>query len=599
MSDSQARAEIIGQEIDASVNFTRQLSNRWDAIENIYYSDPVATRENVVEGMTSYPFSLWRIKADKIISETVASLMSLSPIVQVIEDTADGTNHEEIERIIQGLLTRADYETEYAVSAFYAANCNCGPMRIRAVPVATKNGKPGVKIECQRFDPRHFVCYPTNVQNLKDARLIGHRFYQTIGEIRRKYDEGLYTSYVTAGNDNPYQYARRYGQQETVQNAYQSPIEDRNAEIECFELIRLEPDGKRTLIVYAKTARQILKEEPYEYEIPYYTATKYLATEETVITNDSLGNSVQGLCVQHCDIMNAISGGAFLRAYGALVLSGTFSSEKVTKIKPGDVLRVPPGTTITPLVFPFDPTTLLEFKQELEQLVEQTLGLSSLATSGTVDPNQKATALNIQANADQRKMAAYLRTASQAVKGAGEIVLDLIRKHYNGLVAYYGPAATLSDPESRFEPYRLVVTGQSGESNPDVMAQKLSVAAQIAMRPGSEYDMAKIDDMTMQAVHLPFDYQRLKKDGLSDVTALAAQLQEHGLDPMQVMEIGYHAIQEEHASPLSGNRIDAEVPGVQGVPGQDFEETEFNDAGIPIGQDDGTGGVFAGQNYDA
>ena len=539
----------IQQELDAVMSAQANIRSRWDAIQNLYYVDPVSTNANVIEGMNSYAVSLWRIKADKIVSETSSSLMSLSPVIQMIEDVPDGKNEGDMERAIQALLQRGSFEDAFSVACLHGANTNLGPMRIKPVPTsAVVNGEVTEKVALavERFDPRHFFCYPFYVNRITDASLVGHRFYQSVREIKQKFEDGLYTATVEDGGDDPFQYTRTSGQIEIFQNVGASFGHDDNDPVECFELIRMNEDGGRDLIVYAYRDRKILKMEPYIYEVPWYTAVRYCNSEETVYSNDSLGYSVQGYCLQHADLMNAIVGGSLFSCYGAWAVSGVWSSEKVLKVMPGDLVPVPDGANITPLVMPFNPNGLMLAAENIANLVDQTLGISALASSGTVDPNTKATAINVQSNADQRKMAGYLRTVAMAVKDAGEIVLELYRRHYKGFVAQYGPAVALQDPAIRMQPYRLEVTGQSGESNPDVMMNKLTIAAQLAMRPGSSLDPNKIDKMTMQSLHFPLDPESLERDGLSDITQAANELLAQGIDPMQVLQMGMQFKELQH-----------------------------------------------------
>jgi len=545
-TDASELAMRLQRQIQAVVSAQSQVRNRWDKQEGIYFNDPNQVRQSVVEGTISYPFSIWRIKCDKIVSETVAAMMSTDPLIQFIsESDGDEQECEALSRVVQSLLRSAGLDRAFPRACTSGANTNLGAMRL--VPIPDPDNE-GVRIECQSFDPRHFMVYPVSSQSLEEAVTVGHRFYERLGDIQQKVKDGYYDFGVETGGDDPYEYTRTGGQREIFQNIelYADKVDE---PVECFQLIYRTPDGGREMCIYAVNENTVLKIEPYPYSMPWYTYVRYVDNEYTIYTNDSLAYSVQGYCVAHCDLMNAILSGAYLSAWPIMALFGSatnLTAQKAFKGMPGEFHSIPnPDGRIEAVRIPFEPGPMFTMAQMLESLIDQTLGVSALGTSGSVDPQTKATAINIQANADARKMAGYLRAAANAIRDLGRIAHEFVKLHHPQLMKTYGEAMAMKEPGERMHEYRIEVTGQSGDAMPDVMLQKMQLAKELALRPGSEYDPNKIDNVIMQSLHLPSNPDALKKDYVSPVMDMAGELETNGIDPVQVMQLGMATFQNE------------------------------------------------------
>lgn len=571
-------ADLISRQISAVESAQSQIRNRWDAQEGIYYNDPAYVRKSIVKDSVSYPFSIWRIKCDKIVSETVAGLLTTDPIVQFIQEGAGGEDHEceDLSRIVQTLLRSAGLDRAFPVACTAGANTNLGAMRLRAFPDPDVEG--GVKVDLETFNPRDFIVYPATSRSLENAQVVGHRFYQSLREIKEKVATGYYNFGVENAGDDPFEWTRTGGAREIFQNVGVYAEKD-DEPVECFDLIVTNKDGGKESVVFARSEGVVLKIEKYPYSIPWYTYVRYLDTEYTLYTNDSLAYSVQGYSVAHCDLMNAILSGSYMTAwpminvYGA---GGSLDSEKAIQYKPGDINRIsnPDGRTEV-LAMPFNSTGLFAMMQELVGLIDQTLGVSALGTSGSVDPQTKATAINIQANADARKMAGYLRSAANAIRDLGRIAHEFVKLHHLQLMKSYGAAIEMEEKAERLQEYRIEVTGQSGDAMPDIVMQKLAMAKEISLRPGSEYDPSKIDDMIINALHLPYNADSLKKDYTTPVLDMAGQLNDAGINPAEIMQLGMAVYQNELDDNVSGGLADPnEVSGDAGMdaPSSGMEE---------------------------
>lgn len=590
-SNSTELAALLSRQIDAVEAAQSQVRPRWDKQEGIYYNDPNSVRQSIVKGTVSYPFSIWRIKADKIVSETVAGLLSTDPLVQFIQEGEGGDDHEceDMSRVVQTLLRNAGLEKAFPVACTAGANTNLGAMRLRTLPDEDTEG--GVKVELETFNARDFIVYPATSRNLEEAIVVGHRFYQSLREIKEKVATGYYDFGVENAGDDPFEWTRTGGAREIFQNVGVYASKD-DEPVECFNLIVKTPDGGREAVVYARTENVVLKIEQYPYSRPWYTYVRYLDTEYTLYTNDSLAYSVQGYSVAYCDLLNAILAGEYLTSYPMIAMFGSaagLEAEKAIKFMPGEIIRMSnPDGRIEVIALPFDPSGMFTMAQLLEGLIEQVLGISALATSGNIDPNTKATAMNIQANADMRKMGSYLRAAANSIRDLGELAAEFVRLHYRELQISYGSAMAMKDEYNRKQKYRIEVTGQSGDAMPDVMRQKLTTAMELAADPTSEYDKNKVADMVMQTLHLPYDPASLKKDYVSPVMDMAGQLNKAGLDPTAIMQLGMKVFQNELDGNVPGGPADANgIPsdaGMDGLAGGMEEPAQQAIGGIDNGQ---------------
>ncbi|MGV3613847.1 MAG: hypothetical protein ACO1SV_00810 [Fimbriimonas sp.] len=88
--ERDALAQGLCREIDAWEARRNALVPRWDRHEQLYACDETATSLNSVEGIGTYPVSLWRPKCDAAKAALVGGLLTAYPTVQCIEEGPEG-----------------------------------------------------------------------------------------------------------------------------------------------------------------------------------------------------------------------------------------------------------------------------------------------------------------------------------------------------------------------------------------------------------------------------------------------------------------------------------------------------------------------------
>jgi hypothetical protein len=492
------------REIDAWETRRNALMPRWEKHEQLYACDESATSLNSVEGIGTYPFSVWRSKCDSAAGDLVSGILSASPIVQCIEEGPEGSNEDGVERALMQMSERSRFPRVFPLAVHTSFNTNTGVLRTR--PTTDKEGAVN-GVETDWFHPRHVCFYPAAVDSVSKCRTVGHRFYQGLWEIEEKQKEKAYYHYseeIVTGDD-PDRDDTIPGRFDKVTTAGSDTLELEDGFVECWEVItrcRIKGEWKLYIGVVARSSQKLLSLQAYPYSRPWYDIVRPLQTEKKLLTNDSVAQGVQGMCLAVQDLMNAIVGGAYMTAY------------------------------------PFDAQKFAWAIEEFKQLIDGTVGISRISSSQNLPADTKATAINAITAGDERRQGTYLDNAAESVEGVFGMFLEYLRKHREALGAAYGGAVAAVTPEALEKQYRLEVTGRSGASNPNTILQKLQFLMQVASNPQSTLDYAKIEERAVDALDLPFDTSALAKGWLTQVVGMATQMEAQGIDPMQALAMG-------------------------------------------------------------
>lgn len=516
-------------EVSAAEIQLQALKPRWDRHFKLYAADPESSWANRVDGLTAYGVSLWRGKCDRIVGDVVGGIFATSPYVQV---TDSGGSGEGTERDLTVLLENAGVSEAFARMTFMAANTNLGAARIRPV---VQRGRV-VRLEAEWFDPRHFIVYPPNIDRLSDAKTHGHRFYLRLSEVQARQKRGEWYAGDVAGGADPDSETRLDGLFDRSSGLME--VETQDGFTEILELITHTETGERVMATLARATGTVLKVQPWPeaYGPTWYTIVRMLRTERRIYGSDSVAGGVQGLCVMHGDLFNATAGGFYHSAYPIVVREG-YVGPAAKCYTPGEIMDVPQGTKVYSIPIQFDFSKALALLDRIELAVEQTLGVSRLATGGAVNPNTKATAIQAMLSSDTRRQAGYQDAAAEALEELAEVALRLYRVHRADLRDAFRSALSASD-EALDAPMRLVAASRS-VGDPKAHLQKLMGFLELASNPESPYDLRKVVERVAAAFDLPFDPTSVLKDDETLLHDLSTELRKQGIDPLALMaEVG-------------------------------------------------------------
>lgn len=546
-------ARRLCSEIDAWETRRNALKARWDKHEQLYACDESATSLNSVEGIGTYPVSLWRPKCDAAKGDLVGSVLSANPIVQCIEEGPDGSNEGNIEKALMQLSERARFPQVFPLAVHTAFNTNTGVIRTRTT--TDKEGNVN-GVESDWFHPKHVCFYPAAVERVSQCRTVGHRFHQGLWEIEEKQSDGLYFKFepgdeVVAGDD-PDRDNHLPGRFDRVHQAGNDVVDPEDGFVECWEMVtrhKIDGEWKLILVVLARSSQKLLNAQEYPYSRAWYDIVRPLQTEKNILTNDSVAQGVQGYCLAAQDLLNAIVGGAYMTAYPVVWMKGAaLGPNQAKQYSAAEIIPLGPDGEMGTIGLPFDANKFGAALEKFEQLVDSTIGISRISSSQNLPSDTKATAINALVAGDERRQATYLDAAAEAVEGVFGLLFEYLRKHKRELGEKLGGAVAAVSPDALEKAYRLEVTGRSGASNPNTILQKLQFLMTAAQNPQSTLDYGKVENRAIDALDLPFDTQALMKNWLSEVTAMVTRMEGQGIDPMQALTMGVQAMVNEQSA---------------------------------------------------
>jgi hypothetical protein len=538
-------ARKLNGQVDAWTSAIDAILPVWDKVEQIYNVDPSAVNLNVVDGLSTYCYSIYTAKVDKLVGDLTGSLTSPSPMVQVIKpNNADEVSHS-VERALDYVLTSSGFKRILSLALLRACNTNIGPVRI--FPVSGENGI--TKFDCEWYDSRDFLLYPSNATRIEDAVTVGHRFYESKDSILRKIKAGIYKGVgdrAIPTTESADEYTEIPGQWDVLANVTQYECND-DVGAECFDCITW-VDGERRRVVFIRDTDIVLVDEPYPYDYSWYAVLRLTRAEKKIICNGSLGTKVADYVLQHSDLNNAIMGGALWSAFPPTYSIGAVGSINIKHISPGELIELPAGTEIGVLPTPFNPALIMPMIGQLEGMIEQVLGISAISTGKMPGQETKATTINVLAANDQRRQASYLDAVSEGIEDISRIALQYLQLHYDQLSDYMKaclPPELAEDESWRDTSYILEVTGKSGDSNPEVLFARLQMILSMAANPATGLDVQKVAKEAIRAINLPIPLDRLYSDENSQILQVLNELKKQGINPESVIAAGVNALAAE------------------------------------------------------
>lgn len=526
-------AQDICREIEASERAKGDLPQRWQRNKDLYHVAPGTTNLNIVEGMQGYTIPLWRPKADRIRAASYSSLTSVEPYVQVIQCGKDGENDQAYELDCMTVVEESEFRMHLSQVILDALNTNNGVLHFKP-----KKTEKGVCVECNCVQPKDMMCYPASFGTFKEAKTIGHRFFEMKYRVEKKMKDGLWFKCELSPSD-PYE-VKRTGN-EKINKSGPDELSPEDEAIELWEVIReMSIDGgprAKYLCVVAYQSQKLLSIESYPYEFPWYVSFKTDREGGKVWSSDSVAQSLQGIQLAYSDTINILIQGSYQAAFPPVaIIGGTFNG-KAKKYGPGQVWEIPDTSAqVVTIPIRFDPGKMSELVEKYEQIADSVTGINRLGEGQNLPASTKATAIDALMQSMAEAKDAYTDALGKGVQDVWELLHEYFRLHFFEIKQYFGSKLNLESPEQVPTSVRFEVTGQSSSSSPATMLQKLQMARQIASDPASMYDPAKIDDQIMQCLDLPFATSGLKKDALSVIMQTVQALGQLGIPPEQIAQ---------------------------------------------------------------
>lgn len=536
-------AQTICKEIDASEQAKGQLPMRWKRNEDIYHVVPGTTGVQVIEGLEAIELPLWRLKADRIRGSTVASLTGIEPYVQVISEGGNGQNDDAIERSLMAIAEKAEFKKQLTHSIRVALNTNIGVMRFRPKVKSAGTSNTVEKIEGDWHHPRNMMCYPEHFGSFEDAKTVGHRFWTLLYRLKAKMGTKEYFSEEVTGGDDPKVGDAGSTRHEKTQTT--SPNVQDDAYVEQWEVIHecdLGDGIAKYLCTVAKRNQKLLKIQTYPYPLNWYVEVRADDEGGQIWPNDSPAQSMHGISLAFSSIHTHMIHGSLASYAPIIAIMGGNSGATAKKYSIGAILQLDADAKIQSLPVQFNPGALPEEGEKLEQLADGLTGMSRLGTGENLPSGTTATAAAgfLQGQTEAKNQ--YTEAFSPPVKYSFDLFLMYLRAHFADLKNSFQERIPLDDASKLDAEFGMEVTGQSGNSNPSTLIQKVQLLDQMAQRPTSGFDPVKTEQKIADLLEFPWSTSTLQKDDTTKILNTWRTIQGQGQDPAQILEMGMQSM---------------------------------------------------------
>lgn len=480
-------ANRICQELQTAIDARHGLKPRWEQNERVYRNEPGIAAVRLYDNFEPRTVPVLSPRINRITNVTIAALTAPSVWVQAIGD--DQEQATQAEHALQQTMERAGFLRILRRALTTAALCGVSVVRARMT-------NEGVRLD--HVHPNDFVVSPTHGLDLQDAGLVGHRFYIPLWKLEQRIKAG---DYPMAKGEKATKFA--YSDPDADPSG-RSPSYDRtqsdSAMVELFEVLtRIE--GKWHRAVVSLTAQRILLLEPYPYDRPWYFDVRFHDEEGKWWPASSVAQNIVGLCLLQNDMFNLMVAGSMATCANPVVISGGSLGKKIKTINLGHLYETTYDVKVQEIPIKFDAGAMPGVMDVIDNQIDAQTGVSQLSIGQEFLQSQTATAANALIAATRENEGSYAAFVADFMESLWSFVASLLRAHRS--------IASVSLPE---QIERWQAAGRSPGSAPALMLEKLNALLKLAQEERSGYDYHSVEDAVVDAMQLPVNPQRLKKD---------------------------------------------------------------------------------------
>lgn len=518
------------------------LTARWSFNESVGRNDPANAGKKIYDNWSPRAVPVLSAHMDRIVRTTVGSVTAPKPWVQAVPDDDDQEGADDLENGLQTIVEKAGFERKLRKVARTALYCGFTHFRVRLT-------EKGVKFES--VHPNDFVVAPLFIDDLRNAHLVGHRFYLPRWQVRdyatRQDGEAYYHLLKeedvdglpsTSPDQDPSGHDPAFSRTES-----DAPSSDTESElIELWELLARPMVGKDrkwcrfVICPMAGDKAMVFLYEPYgfagelePYSRPWYFDVRFHDEEGAYIPAGSVSQDVIGLCLSVQDNINLAQVGEAANVATPVVISGGSLGKKIKSVTLGQVIETINDVKVQAFPSTFDSSRIIALNDHLDNRIQAQTGVSQSRLSSEYLSSQTATATAAAEGAASQNEGDRPRFLADCIEPIYDFIKnDLVRLHAPTFRRVYGKA--LSEgfyTACRKSSVTFVATGKDANHLPHILIPKLMVAKQIAMEPGSDYSPRRVNDAIMNRLDLGIDLDKLRKDDeekLAEAQAAQAQM---------------------------------------------------------------------------
>lgn len=505
--------DYLNNEVQNAYDSRDGLSDRWALNEKVYRNDPSIAGVKLFDNFETRAVPVMSPRIKRIVNVTMDAVTSPTPMLQAAPDDQDQIAADELEKGLQTILEREGFERILRRGLTTTALCGVTVIRVRMT-------EDGVKFD--HIHPKDFIVAPIYGLSVKDAHLVGHRFYRPRWWIKDRVKDKVYElvneddvddmALVTpdhdpAGRDPSYDRTSEYGSSESD-----------NDVIELWELLcRLVIDGKRQWyrVVYERTNNKVLTFELYPYSRPWYFDLRFHDEEGKFWPANSVAQNIVGLCLLQSNMFNLLVAGSMATAANPTVVSGgslSWGKQKIKSLGLGQLIETPYDVKVQQIPLNFNPGIMPQAMQYIDDAIESETGifnqrLNAERKSGDVT----ATQIAAEEQAANQNESAYPAFVADFIEEIAAFVQELAQLHASWFRKVYGSSLLPQFFASIRAAVRWQVTGRRQGNSPHILTGKLQSTLQMAAQPQTTLHYGRVERAVIQSLQLPMNTEGIFK----------------------------------------------------------------------------------------
>lgn len=567
----------ISQEIDLVNQAISNKSERWKALRKFYRNEPSPVTPAVKGGISAH-YGIIQPVIDTLTASVVNTITSESP--HCVPMCFESDEAEELQGKVVQFFSEKD-KLKYALKRVgpSAGYTNRGIIEVRW-------DEDEASFEYSVMEPNSFVCYPTWVENLSDAKFVGHKYYRRRTEIEELIKDKRY-------KDLPIQATEIEDTNQQLQASRNIPSATVSPMDESIELYRLlyKKDKKWWQLIIAPQTGSILREEEWTYnKLNYFTfGYKPQDTEDGAYPSQSVANDLQEYQLIANHLVSDALNGQRMGMFGmGTAKKGLDNNQAFLEYQPGAVVV---GMDIDGMYFPsVNISSILPILERVLRQANEAARISDMARGQSSAGNKTATQSEHEAQGTKRAIDEYIESFGEGVVGIFEYMQVVLSKSYGKWSKKYGKALGLDEEEGarKYMGYPVLwsLAVASIGATPGAMFQLINHLTALAQDPEYKFDKYKIGQAILSYSErmglLNADKFQYPEDPLELLQVLAEELALIGVDPNTVISATIAAIEM------------ASQPGMGGVEGSPMQSGSMGGdtavAGLPQAGIGGGGG---------
>lgn len=504
-------AQWVHRLIDAGEDAKDVYEARWDKADAMYWREDGSSGIQLLDGVQSLPTALLTSRVDRVVKSGVDSIFSPSPWVSAIPDLPEQQMADHLETALQTVLEKVGIEKVLADAAWLTCLHAQSYLWARMDSDGMKSSVIGV---------RDFVMSPTYGAEIKDADLVGHKYYLPAWQIDERQNTGEWLPFkITVSKSKP----------EEAKAGVDS-LDPMHTDVKLYNLIVRVPikegkvvEHKLMHLVYAYEEKKICFVEEYPYSRPWYSRLCFTKTYRDFYAEDGVARRLEGLQHRHTILTEMSICGTILTAMPPLVVSGGKIGAKLKKYGFGDIIETNAPIQAQTLQTQLNLEHLGFSINQVEQEADSVVGTTQTSVSQELAPNTTATAANLLAQTQQLNENSYTGHMADALEDHVAMMQEIIQTHSLDFERVYGSCISDNGLRAMAESVQFKVTGRSPDASPQIATSKAMALIELASNPKSAINYQEAEKIAVATLGIKVDTDALFQAPLPDPNQIPGQ----------------------------------------------------------------------------